>query len=129
MKYLKYFCLIAIMAAAAGLILACAAGTSATRGEGPKITITPASGKASAVITIAGTGFKRGEEIDIVMAVGPGEKVGLGTEKVDVIQADANGAFTAKTAIYVRAKPGDYIVEVSGNKGSEAKASLIVIPK
>ncbi len=130
MKRFRYACWIGIIAVSACLILGCAAGTTATKTtEVPKIFITPDSGKASAKITIYGTGFKPGEEIDIVMVVGAGEKVGLGTEKVDVIKANAHGAFTAKTAIYVRAKPGNYAVEASGNQGSEAKASLTVIPK
>jgi uncharacterized membrane protein len=130
MKYFKYLCFVAIMAAAAGLLLACAAGTTATKSaEVPKIFIHPDAGKASAAITIWGTGFKPGEEIDIVMAVGPGEKVGLGTEKVDAIKANEYGAFTAKTAIYVQAKPGDYVVEASGSQGSEASEKLTVLPK
>jgi len=130
MKRFRYVCWIGIIAVSACLILACAAGTTATKtAEVPKIFIHPDSGKASAAITIWGTGFKPGEEVDIVMAVGPGEKVGLGTEKVDAIKANDYGAFTAKTAIYVRAKPGDYAVEASGSHGSEASAKLTVIPK
>ena len=116
--------------AAVALIIGCAAGTTATKSdETPKIFLSPSSGKASAAITIYGTGFQPGEEIDIVMVVGAGEKVGLGTEKVEAIQANDQGAFTAKTAIYVRAKPGGYVVEAGGSKGSEASEKLTVLPK
>ena len=129
MKRFTCPCFIVILAATA-LIVACAAGTTATKtDEVPKIFLSPASGKASAAITVYGTGFQPGEQIDIVMVVGAGEKVGLGTEKVEAIQANEHGAFTAKTAIYVRAKPGSYVVEASGSKGSEASGKLTVLPK
>lgn len=130
MKRFRYVCWIGIIAVSVCLLMACAAGTTATKtAEVPKIFIHPDSGKPSAAITIWGTGFKHGEEVDIVMVVGPGEKVGLGTEKVDAIKANDHGAFTAKTAIYVRAKPGDYVVEASGSQGSEASEKLTVLPK
>jgi hypothetical protein len=132
MKRFQYPCFIVILAAAAALILACAAGTTATKtgwDDGPKVTIAPVSGKPAAKITIYGTGFKPGEEIDIVMLIAPGEKVGLGTEKVDVIKVNPYGAFTAQSAIYVRARPGVYAVEVSGSMGSEATARVTVLPK
>jgi hypothetical protein len=130
MKRFKYVCFIGMIALSTCLILGCAAGTTATKtAEVPKIFIHPDSGKPSAAITIWGTGFKPGEEVDIVMTVGPGEKVALGTEKVEVIKANEHGAFTAKTAIYVRAKPGDYAVEASGSQGSEASEKLTVLPK
>jgi len=131
MKRFRTACWIGILVLTAALAMGCAAGTTATRtdDEPAKIFISPASGKAAANITIYGTGFKPGEEVDIVMVVGAGEKVGLGTEKVEAIKANAQGAFTAKTAIYVRAKPGAYTIETSGNQGSEAKAPLTVLPK
>ena len=130
MKRFRYAIWIGFLALTACLVLGCAAGTTATRtDEMAKIFISPSSGKAAAQITIYGTGFKPGEEIDIVMVVGAGEKVGLGTEKVEAIKANDQGAFTAKTAIYVRARPGVYTVEASGDKGSEATEKLTVMPK
>jgi len=129
MKRFAYARWIVVLAAVA-LIIGCAAGTTATKSDDvPKILLSPSSGKASAAITVYGTGFQPGEEIDIVMVVGAGEKVGLGTAKVEAIQANEHGAFTAKTAIYVRAKPGSYVVEASGSKGSEASGKLTVLPK
>ena len=129
MKRFAYARWIVVLAAVA-LIIGCVAGTTATKSDDvPKILLSPSSGKASAAITVYGTGFQPGEEIDIVMVVGAGEKVGLGTAKVEAIQANEHGAFTAKTAIYVRAKPGSYVVEASGSKGSEASGKLTVLPK
>ena len=130
MKRFQRACWIGIVALTACLLLGCAGGTTAIKtDEAAQIFISPASGKASSKITIYGTGFKPGEEIDIVMVVGAGEKVGLGTEKVEAVRTNNQGAFTAKTAIYVRAKPGSYTIEASGSQGSEAKAPLTVLPK
>lgn len=90
------------------------------------VTVTPASGAKGSVISIAGAGFKAGEEIDIVLIMGPGQRVGLGTVKVDAIVADKNGAFAAESNIPSWATPGIYDIEVEGSSGSEAKTKVEV---
>ncbi|MEN2986408.1 MAG: hypothetical protein ABDH16_07125 [Thermodesulfovibrionaceae bacterium] len=95
----------------------------------PQITITPSSGEPATVITIEGKGFKPDEEIDIVIILDEGEKVALGTEKVDVIKADANGVFSVKSGIPINAKPGKHKIEIKGNKGSQLETSIEVISK
>ena len=93
------------------------------------VAIDPPLGIAGTKITITGSGFRGGEEIDIVLVLGPGQLVGLGTQKVEVITADSKGAFTAASAIPRMAKPGKYDLEVEGSKGSFAKAQLEVVQK
>lgn len=95
----------------------------------PQVTITPNKGEPAAVITIDGKGFQPDEEIDIIITIDEGEKVGLGTEKVDVIKADTNGTFSVKSGIPINAKPGKYNIDVIGSKGSQLKTELEVTPK
>lgn len=95
----------------------------------PQVTITPSKGEPATVITIEGKGFKSEEEIDIVITLDEGEKVGLGTEKVDVVKADANGTFSVKSGIPINAKPGKYKIEIIGNKGSVLETTIEVTPK
>lgn len=95
----------------------------------PQVTITPSKGEPAAVITIEGKGFQSEEEIDIVITLDEGEKVGLGTEKVDVIKADANGTFSVKSGIPINAKPGKHKIEIIGNKGSVIETAIEVTPK
>ena len=108
-------------------LFGCVAMGSQTKSVAPVVTVTPDTGKVKANIVIAGSGFQPGEEIDIVMVLGQGMKIGLGTQKVEIIKADAKGAFSAKSKIYRAAKPGTYPIEVSGSMGSEASASLTVV--
>jgi hypothetical protein len=61
-----------------------------------------------------------------VLIMGPGQRIGLGTEKVDAINADGNGAFTAASNIPSWAKPGTYDVVVEGGNGSIAKTTIEV---
>jgi len=100
-------------------------------GEGKKstVTITPSSGVKGAQIDIAGSGFKAGEEIDIVLIMGPGQRIGLGTEKVDAITADKAGMFTAQSNIPSWAQPGTYDIVVEGGEGSLAKSKIEVTAK
>lgn len=100
--------------------------TSAQAQEKASITVEPASGKAAAVIKIKGTKFKPGEEVHIVMQVGDVYH-GLGTEKADVIVADAKGEFDVSSGIPVRTPPGIYKIEATGNKGSEAAFNIEVL--
>lgn len=95
----------------------------------PQITINPSSGAPATVITIEGKGFQPDEEIDIVITLDEGEKVGLGTEKTDVIKADAQGAFSVKSGIPINAKPGKHKIDVIGNKGSQLEVFIEVTPK
>jgi len=97
--------------------------------HGVSVEITPASGAAETALKIMGKGFAAGEEVDILFILEEGMKIGLGTEKVEVILADAAGAFTANSAIPRMAKPGQYKIEVIGNKGSRTSATLEVTAK
>jgi hypothetical protein len=108
--------------------LAACAGTEVSKTSEGKLTITPPSGKKGSAITVEGTGFKPGEVVDVTLDLGGGLLVGLGTEKVEAITADAAGAFKAASGIPAVAKPGTYKVTVDGNKGSVAKTDLIVVP-
>ncbi len=117
----------------AAVILACffalafgCAGMKKTEAEPASVTIAPASGVKGTGITISGAGFYPEEEIDIVLTLGPGERIGLGTAKQDVVMTDASGVFTAESAIPVFAKPGRYNVEVEGSKGSLVETTLEV---
>lgn len=95
----------------------------------PQLSITPPKGEPASVITIEGKGFQPDEEIDIVITLDEGEKVGLGTEKVDIIKADANGAFSVKSGIPINAKPGKHKIEIIGSKGSQLETYIEVTPK
>jgi hypothetical protein len=119
----------------AGLAVVCAfflvlsfgcAGTMTGDGSKAAITMDPPTGKKSTAITINGSGFKPQEEVDIVITLGPGQKVGLGTTKVEVIVADEKGAFSVPSAIPMNAKPGTYPIEVEGNMGSMFNTTLVV---
>ncbi len=95
----------------------------------PTVTITPAKGEPATEITIEGIGFQPKEDIDIVITLDEGEKVGLGTEKVDVITTDDKGMFSVKSGIPINAKPGKHKIEIIGNKGSEVEIFIEVLPK
>ncbi len=97
--------------------------------QGISVEITPSSGLPETIIKITGKGFQPNEEVDILMTLEEGMKIGLGTEKVDVVAADATGVFTANSAIPRMAKPGQYKIEIIGNKGSQAVATLEVTSK
>ncbi len=91
-----------------------------------QITLTPAAGKKGTAIVLEGKGFQAGEVIEITLDLGGGNLVGLGTEKVEEIKADAAGAFKVNSGIPVNAKPGTYKVTAEGNQGGRASASLVV---
>lgn len=95
----------------------------------PQVTITPQKGEPATIISIDGKGFKPDEEIDIIITLEEGEKVGLGTEKVDIIKADANGAFSVKSGIPINAKPGKHKIDIIGSKGSQLVTEIEVTPK
>lgn len=97
--------------------------------QGLSVEITPSSGVPETALKITGKGFAPEEEIDILMTIEEGIKIGLGTEKVDVITSDATGTFTANTAIPRMAKPGQYKIEIIGNKGSQTVVTLEVTTK
>ena len=93
------------------------------------VSINPSKGTPGTNVVIRGAGFKAGEEIDIVMILGDGMLIGMGTQKVEAIVADSHGNFEAKSAIPKMAKPGTYVVESEGNKGSMTSASVEVVRK
>jgi hypothetical protein len=93
------------------------------------VSINPSKGTPGTNVVIKGAGFKAGEEIDVVMILGDGMLIGMGTQKVEAIVADSNGSFEAKSAIPKMAKPGTYVVESEGNKGSMTSASVEVVRK
>ncbi|MCS7163953.1 MAG: hypothetical protein NZ845_03015 [Thermodesulfovibrio sp.] len=95
----------------------------------PQVTITPSRGEPATIITIEGKGFKPDEEIDIIITLDEGEKVALGTEKVDIIKADANGTFSVKSGIPVNAKPGKHKIDIFGNKGTQLQTTIEVTQK
>ncbi|HSW61698.1 MAG TPA: hypothetical protein VLH56_00015 [Dissulfurispiraceae bacterium] len=97
--------------------------------DAPAVTVTPPSGQPGAELKITGKGFKAGEEVDIILTLDPDTRVGLGTEKVDMVAADATGAFDVKSAFPAFAKPGKYQVAVHGAKGSHVETSIEVLPK
>jgi hypothetical protein len=107
---------------------ACAGAQTAAKNPATSstVTVTPESGAKGSDILITGAGFQTGEEIDIILIMGPGQRVGLGTVKVDAIVADQNGAFTAESNIPSWATPGIYDIEVEGSSGSEAKTKVEV---
>ncbi len=94
----------------------------------PTVTITPASGAPATVISIDGKGFQPQEEIEIIITLEEGEKVGLGTEKVDVIVTNNEGVFSVKSGIPVNAKPGMHKIEIRGSKGSLVETKVEVTP-
>ncbi|UCE33064.1 MAG: hypothetical protein JSV40_07400 [Deltaproteobacteria bacterium] len=93
------------------------------------VSVNPSKGTPGTNVVIKGAGFKAGEEIDVVMILGDGMLIGMGTQKVEAIVADSNGTFEAKSAIPKMAKAGIYTVEVEGNKGGMTSASVEVIKK
>lgn len=119
--------LLAVCTAVFFLAAACA-GTAVSKASDAKISITPPSGKQSAAISIEGAGFKPGEAVDVTVDLGGGRLVGLGTTKVEEIVADSAGKFKVPSGIPFKTKPGTYKVTAEGNKGSIAKADLVVTP-
>lgn len=118
-----------ILTALAVLVLTAFAFGAAMAAEKPSITLAPDKGKAEADLKISGAAFQANEEVDIVLILGEGLRVGLGTAKVEAIVTDEYGAFSAASNIPKMAKPGEYKIEVIGGKGSEASATLQVLPK
>jgi hypothetical protein len=113
----------------AAVVLMCPAMVSAQTKETPSIDISPASGAPGTALAITGKGFRPGEEIDVVLILEEGLRVGLGTEKVEAITADQSGEFNAASAVPLMAKPGKYNVEVEGSNGSSVTSTLEVMPK
>ncbi|MFQ3573433.1 MAG: hypothetical protein SNJ53_02240 [Thermodesulfovibrionales bacterium] len=95
----------------------------------PVLEIVPATGAPGDAIKINGKGFKAGEEVDVLFILEKDMKIGIGTTKVDVIQADQNGNFSVEAGIPVNAKPGTYTIEAIGNKDSNTKTQVEVTPK
>lgn len=124
-KKLLFRCAFAMLAVSF-LLLSLSFVEVATAGSNAVVVIDPPSGKKATVISITGTGFEPQEEVDVVITLGPGQKVGLGTAKVEVIVADDQGAFSVPSAIPMNAKPGTYPIDVEGNKGSEFRTSIAV---
>lgn len=98
----------------------------AAAGSEAAIAIDPPSGKKATAITITGTGFQPQEEVDVTITLGPGQRVGLGTEKVEIIVADDQGGFSVPSAIPMNAKPGTYPIDVEGSKGSAFITNIVV---
>lgn len=97
--------------------------------QGASVELTPSSGLPETALKITGKGFQPEEEVDILFILEEGMKIGLGTEKVDVITADKAGTFIANSAIPRMAKPGQYKIEIIGNKGSQTTVSIEVTVK
>ncbi|MCX8027144.1 MAG: hypothetical protein N3A62_04740 [Thermodesulfovibrionales bacterium] len=95
----------------------------------PVIEIVPPSGAPGDVIKINGKGFKPEEEVDVLFILDADIKIAIGTEKVDVIKADAQGNFSVSSGIPVNAKPGTYTIEAFGNKDSTTTTKVEVTPK
>ena len=93
------------------------------------VSIDPPIGIPGTAIKITGSGFRAGEEVDIVLILGEGLRIGLGTQKIETITADPNGGFSVASNIPGMAKPGRYGIEVEGSKGSYAKSFLEVVKK
>jgi hypothetical protein len=104
------------------------AGMRTAEAQQPSISVSPEQGAKGTPLSITGAGFQPDEEIDITLTLGPGERIGLGTAKLDAVVTDSQGAFTAESAIPVFAKPGKYEVEVEGSKGSVVTTTLEVTP-
>ena len=111
------------------LITICVFLPGALVAQGPSVEITPSSGLPETALKITGKGFKPEEEVDILFVLEKAMKIGLGTEKVDVITTDATGSFTANSAIPRMAKPGQYKIEVIGSKGSQTEVAIEVTAK
>lgn len=111
------------------IVVFCLILPTSVMAQGLSVEIIPSSGVPETAIKIIGKGFAPEEEIDILMTIEEGIKIGLGTEKVDVITTDTTGAFTANTAIPRMAKPGQYKIEIIGNKGSQNVVTLEVTAK
>ncbi len=109
------------------IILGCA-GTQ-TKSSNATVEVDPQAANAAATIKVTGKGFQPNEEVDILFVLEETMKIGIGTEKVDVIKADANGNFTVNAAVPMNAKPGKYKIEVIGNKESFASTTIEVTPK
>ena len=112
------------IAALAGLFVFTSCAALQTTESKAKVTVEPSSGKAKAKIAIIGSGFKSGEEVEIILDLGKGQLLGLGTTKVEVVVADGTGAFKAMSNVPKMAKPGKYTITVWGNEGSEATCIL-----
>ncbi len=95
----------------------------------PQVIITPSIGAPATVIKIEGKGFQPNEEIDIIITLDENEKVGLGTEKTDIIKADVSGSFSVQSGIPINAKPGKHKIDIIGNKGSQLEIFIEVNPK
>ncbi|MBM4329627.1 MAG: hypothetical protein FJ117_00125 [Deltaproteobacteria bacterium] len=108
-----------------GIVLVCclimvsvfACAPKAPKERAATLIIEPAKGKAGAMIKIKGSNFLHGEAVEVILTVGDIHH-SLGTEKVDEIIADKNGAFEVSSGIPVKTPPGAYKVVATGNKGS-----------
>lgn len=114
-------CSLIVVAFALGLMAA-----SASAGKAAALAVEPMKGKPKTPITISGSGFERGEVVEIILETGPGMIHGLGTEKVDPIVADESGAFRVETGIPTVAPVGEFTIEAEGDHGSKATHPLVV---
>ncbi len=111
------------------LLLICLFSATPVMSQGPSVEITPLSGFPETALKITGKGFQPEEEVDILFILDEGMKIGLGTEKVDIITTDATGSFTANSAIPRMAKPRQYKIEIIGGKGSQTEVTIEVTAK
>lgn len=92
------------------------------------ISVTPASGKPAASITITGTNFVPGEEVKAIVIMREVPLI-LGNGGVARHIANEKGEIKIVSKIPVKAvaEPGRYTITVTGDKGSEAKCLLEVV--
>lgn len=114
-------CTVIMVACALSLMTACA-----STGKAAALVVDPMQGKPKTAITISGSGFQRGEAVEITLTTGPGIIHGLGTSKVDPIVADETGAFKVQTGIPTVAPVGEFTIEAVGDHGSVATHRLVV---
>ncbi len=123
----RLFLLASLMIIASLLVFACAGAQKKT--SNASIVVEPVAANPAAAINVSGKGFQPNEEIDILFVLEEHMKIGIGTEKVDIIKADGQGNFTVNAAVPMNAKPGKYKIEVIGNKDSFTTTSIEVTPK
>ncbi len=117
-------------------LIGCSPATPEVR-SAPMVVMDPHAGAPSAIISVYGSGFREGEQVNltIVNAKIPNYKDSLemhiGPLAKEVV-ANASGAWSsadwqAQAAIPASLAPGVYTLEAKGNKGSLATVPVVVL--